>query len=159
MLKPTVYIETTIPSFYHSVRMEPDMVALRDWTRSWWKEERSNYQLCTSDAVVDELETGNHPLRGEKIELIRNLPYLEITQAIAEIVAVYHEHRLMPKDESGDALHLALASFHKCDYLLTWNCKHLANANKFGHIRRVNGLLRLSTPELVTPLELVQENL
>jgi predicted nucleic acid-binding protein len=88
---------------------------------------------------------------------VKNISFLEIPPAIAEIVAVYHEHRLMPKGESGDALHLALASFHKCDYLLTWNCKHLANANKFGHIRRVNGLLRLSTPELVTPLELTTE--
>ncbi len=158
-MKPTVYIETTIPSFYHSVRVEPDMVALREWTRSWWNDERRHYHLCTSDAVLDELETGNHPMRDEKIGLIQNLPFLEITYAIAEIVAVYHEHRLMPRDESGDALHLALASFHKCDYLLTWNCKHLANANKFGHIRRINGLLHLPTPELVTPLELVQENL
>ncbi len=132
---------------------------MRNWTRSWWNEERNNYQLVTSDAVVDELETGDHPMMNEKIELIRNLSFLEINEAIAEIVNVYHEHRLMPRDATGDALHLALASFHKCDYLLTWNCKHLANANKFGHIRRINGILRLSTPELVTPLELVQEDL
>ena len=156
-MKPTVYIETTIPSFYYSVRTEPEMIAMRDWTRSWWDEERHNYQMCTSDAVMDELEIGAHPLMVEKINLVKDLPFLEIPPAIAEIVAVYHEHRLMPRDESGDALHLALASFHKCDYLLTWNCKHLANANKFGHIRRVNGLLRLSTPEMVTPLELTTE--
>jgi len=134
------------------------MVAMRDWTRSWWLEERFNYNVCTSDAVVDELETGNHPMMAEKIALIRILPFLEITQAIAEVVSVYLEHRLMPRDAAGDALHLALASFHKCDYLLTWNCKHLANANKFGHIRRINALLNLPTPSLVTPLELVQEN-
>ncbi|MEI6280260.1 MAG: type II toxin-antitoxin system VapC family toxin [Verrucomicrobiae bacterium] len=158
-MKPTVYIETTIPSFYHSTRLEPEMVAMRNWTRSWWHEERDNYQVFTSDAVVDELETGDHPLMNEKIELIRALPFLEINEAVADVVAVYHEHRLMPKDDSGDALHLALASFHKCDYLLTWNCKHLANANKFGHIRRINGILCLATPELVTPLELVQESL
>ena len=54
----------------------------------------------------------------------------------------------------GDALHLALASYHKCDFLVTWNCRHLANANKFGHIRRVNTMLGLFVPALVTPLEL-----
>lgn len=56
---------------------------------------------------------------------------------------------------AGDALHLALVSYHKCDFLVTWNCKHLANANKFGHIRRVNALLELFVPALVTPLELL----
>ena len=61
----------------------------------------------------------------------------------------------MPDDPVGDALHLAIASYHKCDFLLTWNCRHLANANKFGHIRRVNTLLGLYVPLLVTPLELL----
>ena len=58
----------------------------------------------------------------------------------------------MPADPGGDALHLALASYHKCDFLVTWNCQHLANANKFGHIRRVNAMLGLFVPALVTPL-------
>ena len=57
----------------------------------------------------------------------------------------------------GDALHLATASYHKIDYLLTWNCSHLANANKKKHIRRINGRLRLSTPEIITPLEIMEE--
>jgi hypothetical protein len=61
----------------------------------------------------------------------------------------------MPADPTGDALHLALASHHKCDFLLTWNCLHLANANKFGHIRRINTMLGLFTPTIVTPLELL----
>jgi len=61
----------------------------------------------------------------------------------------------MPKDPVGDAMHLALATYYKCDFLLTWNCNHLANANKFGHIERVNAMLGLSTPRLVTPLELL----
>ena len=61
----------------------------------------------------------------------------------------------MPADSAGDALHLALASFHECDYLVTWNCRHLANASKFGCIRRINTLLGLKTPELVMPPELL----
>ena len=61
----------------------------------------------------------------------------------------------MPNNPVGDALHLALASFHKCDYLLTWNCKHLANANKFEHIKRINTMMNLYAPLLVTPLELM----
>ena len=61
----------------------------------------------------------------------------------------------MPQDVLGDALHLALASYHKCDYLLTWNCKHLANPNKFKHMRIVNTSLGLYTPEITTPNQLI----
>ena len=61
----------------------------------------------------------------------------------------------MPADPSGDALHLAIASFYGCEFLATWNCKHLANANKFGAIARVYGKLGLAVPALVTPLELI----
>ena len=61
----------------------------------------------------------------------------------------------MPANPTGDALHLALASYHKCEFLVTWNCVHLANANKFGHIRRVNTMLGLFTPTIATPLELM----
>ena len=69
-----------------------------------------------------------------------------------------HSYDFMPADPFGDALHLAIASYHRCDFLVTWNCRHLANANKFGHIRRVNGILGLFVPSLVTPLELVGED-
>ena len=61
----------------------------------------------------------------------------------------------MPRDLSGDALHLALASYHKCDYLLTWICKHLANPNKFQHIRVVNTVLGLYVPVITTPNQLI----
>ncbi len=90
--------------------------------------------------------------------LLRTLPVLEITEAVGEIVEAYIAHQPMPADPFGDALHLAIASYHRCDFLVTWNCKHLANANKFGHIRRVNGILGLYVPTLVTPLELLGEN-
>ena len=112
----------------------------------------------TSDAVLDELRDGQYPIRKAALALIQHLPLLEITPAVAEIVDAYFRYRLMPKDPTGDALHLALASHHKCDFLLTWNCKHLANANKFGQIRRVNTLLGLFVPVLITPLELLGDN-
>jgi predicted nucleic acid-binding protein len=85
------------------------------------------------------------------------VPLLSVEPAIADIVQAYIQHKVMPNNPVGDALHLALASYHKCDFLLTWNCKHLANANKFHHIRRVNTLLGLYVPLLVTPLELLGE--
>jgi predicted nucleic acid-binding protein len=158
MNRPRVYVETTIPSFFHEARNAPDIVARRDWTRQWWETAPENYELVTSPAVLDELAGGLPERSALRLELVRALPLLPIEPAILEIVQAYIRYKLMPADPGGDAMHLALASFHKCDFLVTWNCNHLANANKFGHIRRVNTMLGLFVPALVTPLELLGVN-
>ena len=155
MIKPRVYVETTIPSFYHEDRTHPGIVARREWTQQWWNGAPEHYELVTSPAVLDELAGGTPERSLKRLALVRDLPLLSIELAIAEIVQGYIRHKLMPADPAGDALHLALASYHKCDFLVTWNCQHLANANKFGHIRRVNAMLGLFVPALVTPLELL----
>jgi hypothetical protein len=132
------------------------MVARRDWTREWWaRSQKRQADLVTSVAVIDELERGDFAARSDCLRLVAGLPLLAIEAPILEIVQAYIRHHVMPADPAGDALHLALASYHRCEFLVTWNCKHLANANKFGHIRRVNTLLGLLTPALVTPLELL----
>lgn len=155
MTKPRIYIETTIPSFYHERRTAADIVARREWTRQWWNTASQKYELVTSPAVLDEIAAGRSEHSAERLTLLVDLPLVPVEAAIIEIVEAYIQHKLMPADPGGDALHLALASYHKCDFLLTWNCAHLANANKFGHIRRVNALLGLFVPELVTPLQLL----
>jgi predicted nucleic acid-binding protein len=116
-----------------------------------------HYSCFTSDAVVNELESGEHPNKKEKLDLISDIELLDINYSVQDIVEVYIANFLMPKNDLGDALHLAIASYYKIDYLLTWNCKHLANANKRAHIRRINERLKIFTPELVTPLELTEE--
>lgn len=153
-MKPRAYIETSIPSFYYEERPEAEMVARRDWTRAWWHQAHS-FEKVTSLAVVEELRRGDFAARTSCLALVEPLPALAIDATIVEIVEAYIARHVMPADPAGDALHLALASYHRCDFLVTWNCKHLANANKFGHIRRVNGILGLFTPALVTPLELL----
>ena len=151
----SVYVETSIPSFFHDTRVEPVMKARREWTREWWSHAPTNYQLFTSEAVLDELGRGDYPTRAECLALVQDLRVLPITPQIGGIVAAYLRNKVMPADPLGDALHLALASYYQCDFLLTWNCAHLANANKFGHIRRVNEMLGLTVPILTTPLELL----
>ena len=156
-MKSSVYIETTTASFYHEVRTEPEMVARRAWTHEWRDDHRKDYELFSSDAVIDELERGDFSNKDEALSLVEDLPALEINQPVIDAVSAYISHRLMPADPTGDALHLAIASSHKIDFILTWNCRHLANANKFAHIRRVNGILGLFVPSLITPLELLGE--
>jgi predicted nucleic acid-binding protein len=158
MSKPRVYVETTIPSFYHETRTAPDILARRRWTRQWWSGAPERYELVTSSPVLDELAGGPRERIAERLAFVRELPLLAIEPGITEIVQAYIRHKLMPADPAGDALHLALASYHKCDFLVTWNCRNLANANKFGHIRRVNTMLGLFVPILATPLELLGGN-
>ncbi len=150
-----VYVETSIPSFYFDTRAGAQMKARREWTREWWAQPKRGETRLISYAVLAELANAPAPKRRAMLELVQNVRALEAHEATEEIVQFYLSHHLMPHGAFGDAVHLALASLHKCDFLVTWNCKHLANANKLDHIQRVNGLLGLPTPKLVTPLELL----
>lgn len=151
-----VYVETSVPSFYFDTRMGHDMQAMRQWTREWWSLPKSSQELVIGPPVLVELGEAPVSKRDKSLGLIENLRVLPYTDEITEIVEAYFAHKLMPLEAQGDADHLALASFYNCDWLVTWNCKHLANANKFGHIQRVNGLLGLRTPALVTPQQLLE---
>jgi predicted nucleic acid-binding protein len=154
-MQQRVYIETSIPSFYHEDRQDTASVARREWTRQWWDNGRYAFEIVTSIAVIEELMDGNYAKQQACLSFLDEVPLLPIEEEIAEIVEIYTVHKLMPANPTGDALHLAIASYYKCDFLLTWNCKHLANANKYQHIRRVNTLLGLFVPTLTTPLELL----
>ncbi|MGH8057238.1 MAG: type II toxin-antitoxin system VapC family toxin [Candidatus Entotheonellia bacterium] len=156
-MRRRVYIETSIPSFYYETRSTPDMVARREWTREWWDRLRHHYDLVTSAAVIEELRRGDYPSKDLALALIASLPLLPTASAIDAIVETYLAHYVMPRHPLGDALHLALASYHGCHFLLTWNCVHLANAHKFEHIRHVNTILGLYVPIITTPVELLYE--
>jgi hypothetical protein len=153
-----IYIETSVPSFYYETREQPDLRSRRDWTRQWWALPKFDQELVIGLPVISELEETPAPKREKALSLVAELRILPYSGEIAEIVEVYFAHKLMPFDAQGDADHLALASYHSCDMLVTWNCKHLANANKFRHIHRVNALLGLRTPALVTPLQLLESS-
>jgi len=158
-MKQTIYIETTIPSHYHNQRTATELVALSQWTRDWWDNERKDYEAVSSSAVIDELRRGGHLLKQEKLNPMKSVRLLPYTDEIGRIVDVYIEHKVMPNDPRGDALHLACASFYKCDVLLSWNCQHIVNYQKAGHIQSINGLLRLHVPALLTPFELLKKGL
>jgi len=155
-MKKRVYLETSIPSFYFETRTEPDMVARKNWTLDWWAKESHKYELVTSLAVLEELKRGEHPQKDKMLGMIQKIPLVPITDDIIEVANEYIEHFVMPKNPEGDALHLAVASHHHCHFLLTWNCKNLANANKAEHIRHLNTILGLYTPLLTTPMELMK---
>ncbi len=115
VMKSRVYVETSVVSFYHEVRTEPDMIARRDWTRQFW-DNAENYELVTSIAVLDEIENGNFPSKSAVIDLVSSLPILPIESGIGEIVDTYVSRKVMPADPRGDALHLAWHHFTNASF-------------------------------------------
>ena len=156
-MRQTIYIETSIQSFYYEDRSDVAAIARKEWTRKWWDNKRDAYDLVSSTAVINELKNGEYAKKDNCLSLLDDIPLLVIESEVSQITATYLEHKLMPNEPTGDVLHLALASHYKCDFLLTWNCKHLANANKFRHIKQINTLLGIFVPNLITPLELLGE--
>jgi predicted nucleic acid-binding protein len=154
-MKEKVYLDTTIPSYYFDQR--ESLASYIEVTRQWWEEMSGDYDLFVSDAVLQELNEGNYPGKKDVMQFVSTIPLFPIVSDIEQIVEFYIANYVMPKTLVGDAVHLAYASYFDIDYLLTWNCNHLANANKRKHIRIINGRLGLSTPEIITPLELFKE--
>ena len=111
-------------------------------------------ELVIGLPVISELEETPQPKRDKVLALIAQLRILPYVPEIADIVEVYFAHKLMPLEAQGDADHLALASFHNCDMLVTWNCKHLANATMRSTIEAVCRSESLSSPIICTPEEL-----
>ena len=151
------YIETTIPSFYHDSRRSLEILSRRHWTRRWWDGIKPETILVTGYSVIAELALTPGIKRNKALALARQLPVLEETGDVLEVIEFYLKHKLMPAGVFGDATHLALATVYKCEYLVTWNCKHLANPNKLDHMVRVNWMLGFATPKIVTPIQLLDD--
>ena len=154
-MKRTVYMDSTIPSYLFDER--ESIKTYIEVTKKWWNEERGNFDLWISEETFAELSKGDYPNKTEILECASQIQVLPFDEHIVEIAQVYLNNYLMPLVLKGDALHLAYASFFKMDFLLTWNCNHLGNANKKQHIRIINARLNLFVPEIVTPLELFTE--
>jgi len=154
-LKKTVYLDTTIPSYLFDER--DSMRTYIDITKKWWSDERQHFNLWISEETIAELSTGNYPNKTQILDLVSEIPVLPTDKSLVDIVKTYIGNYLMPQTLTGDAVHLAYASYYKMDFLLTWNCNHLANANKKQHIRIINNRMNLFTPEIATPLELFTE--
>jgi len=148
-MKPTVYIETTIPSYYCDQRLEIAADIAR--TREWWDRERGGYECFISPVVLDELSEGDYPNKNACLSLVQGISILSVTAEVLRVAEVYQARKLMPRLPVRDVLHVALASCYRMAYLLTWNCRHIANVNKMRHLQALNGEFGLSVPLLVTP--------
>ncbi len=124
----------------------------------FWDRAKDAYEIYISDETMRELQDTGYPQekRANCLNLVAGLRRLAITPEVTDLAAYYVREHLMPANDLGDAFHLAIATWYRVQYLLTWNCKHLANANKFEHIQVLNAARRLISPALVTPLQLLE---
>jgi predicted nucleic acid-binding protein len=154
---PTVYIETTIPS-YLAAKPSRDIIvaAQQQVTAEWWNESHSKYDLYISEAVIDECAAGDHEVASRRLKSIRNFPILKLTEEVVQIAIIYGRLLAIPDKSKADAVHLALAVYHEMDYLLTWNCKHLAHGEVRTKIHQYNMRNGLFEPMIVTPSELLE---
>lgn len=154
-MKQTVYLDATIPSYLFDER--ESIKTYVEITKKWWEKESVHFDIWTSEETIAELSIGDYPNKDQILAFVAEQQVLSPNEEILEIAQVYLDNYVMPQVLKGDAVHLAYASFYKMDFLLTWNCNHLANANKKQHIRIVNARLNLFTPEIITPMELFKE--
>ena len=157
-MNKSVYIETTIPSYLTAWRSpQLIMAANQEATRSWWETTRPEYDLYISDIVTQEASGGDDEAAKRRLMAIEGLPELDVSENAEFLAEKLLADAAVPANAKTDALHIAVAAVHGMDYLLTWNCKHIANAKirlKIESICRTEGY---EPPIICTPLELMEE--
>ena len=157
-MKKSVYIETSIPS-YLTARASRDVraAAWQQITSQWWDEARDHYELFTSALVIVEASDGNPEAASRRLEALQGIAELVIDDEVKALAEKLVTEGGIPTASEADALHVAVAAVHGTDYLLTWNCRHINNANTKPIIRAICVTAGYFYPEICTPMELLPE--
>ncbi len=154
----TVYIETSIVSFLReNPAASPDSVERQVLTRKWWGLQRHRYGLVTSQYVLDEANMGSPALANERLGHLAGIPLLPLSDRIDELAAEIVARAILPADAIVDALHIACAGVNRVDYLLTWNCTHIANPMILPRVFRTLDDFALPFPVICTPKDMIDE--
>ncbi len=155
---PTVYIETSIVSFLReNPKAAPESVLRQQMTRAWWEFHRHRYDLVTAQYVVDEANTGNAKFAAERLGHLVHIPLLTLSVEIDRLATEIVSRLILPADALLDALHIACAAVNRVDYLLTWNCKHIANPMILPRVFRTLDDFGLPFPVICTPKDMLDE--
>ncbi len=157
-MRAKVYIETSIIS-YLTARPSRDLMAAaaQQATREWWENQREHFALYVSPLVLEEAAVGDANAAAKRLETLQNIPLLEITLEVLNLAKALVAQKAMPMKARDDATHIATATIHHLNYLLTWNCKHLANAQMQEKLVAVSSTLGYHLPRICTPYELIGE--
>lgn len=155
-MKPSIYIESSIPS-YLTARASRDLVkaAHQQITQEWW-ERKSSFDLYISEIVIQEISQGDQGAAQRRLNTVDNIPALALDEDSLVFANKLIKAHLLPDKALLDALHIAVAANNGMDYLLTWNCKHIANAVMRPKIEQMCRLLDLVPPVICTPEELLE---
>jgi hypothetical protein len=155
-MEPSLYVETTIPSFIIG-EVSPVLAtaAHQVTTRLWWEERRHQYRLFISSLVEEELAEGKATYAQQRLALVANLTRLVIVPEVAHVANFFFNYLHLPEAAGPDATHLAIASYYSIDYLLTWNLKHLANGRVRRALDRLSKSNELFVPTICTPEEML----
>jgi predicted nucleic acid-binding protein len=153
---PTVYIETSIVS-YLTARPSRDVVVLghQEVTREWWNSSRVFFDLRASNLVIQEASAGDAGAAAQRMGLLSTFKLLDVNENALILSEALLKQGSLPAKASADALHIAIAAVHNIQYLLTWNCKHIANAQMRPLIERICRNSGFEPPILCTPEELL----
>ena len=157
-MKPRVYLETTIPS-YLTAWLSSDLVMAghQQTTREWWETRRDDFELFVSQFVIDEAGAGDPDAARRRLEMLVNVPLLDPGVNVHPLAEELMKRVPLPPKAAADALHIAIATIHGMDFLLTWNCTHIANAALRPSIEAVCRDNGYEPPVICTPEELLKE--
>jgi hypothetical protein len=143
---------------YLTSRSSRDLIvaAHQQITLEWWEQVRPCLNCFVSDFVIQESERGDAILAQKRLEAIASFPVLGVGEEIKELAERYFVATQIPDKSRIDAFHLAIAAWHKIDYLLSWNCKHIANGRIRKIVRQINETSGIHTPTICTPEELME---
>jgi predicted nucleic acid-binding protein len=157
MERGTVYIETSVISYLTGDDSRNLWVlGHQQITREWWNEELPKLDGFISEVVLEEIERGDTAAAAARIEATKNFPLLKIVTEVQRLADAYYQELSLPARAKADAAHLALAAWHGIDYLVTWNCAHIANARVRRLLERINANWNIQTPVICTPEELTE---
>ena len=152
----TVYVETSVVS-YLTARATSNLLAAA-WqlaTAEWWATHRPRFELCTSALTIEEAGRGHQEAAARRLEALSGIAMLPITEPVVTLADALIRRRALPPSAQNDAIHIAVSAVHGVDYLLTWNFRHLANAETRPLVREVCELQEYASPEICTPSELM----
>jgi hypothetical protein len=150
-----VYVETTVVS-YLTARPSRDLIVAghQQLTHDWWDLARQDYVLCTSQLVLQEARSGDPVAAQERLDILRTMVLLDTTEAAVELAEALVQAKALPEKAADDALHIAVSVVQRIPYLLTWNCRHMANATMRPVIEAVCLANGYRVPIICTPEEL-----
>lgn len=152
-----VYIETSVISLLvANPSRDLILAAHQEATREWWDQERSHYRCVTSEEVIREASLGDAEMSRRRLEALAGMPVLLVSDEVRLLATDLLAQKVLPPAVIADALHAAAASLHRADYLLTWNCRHLANPHLQKSMRAFMAAHGLTLPEICTPIELAE---